>query len=93
MIAKPTDMPGFIRPRLAILKSEAPKGDLWPPEIKYDGVHVQIHINKGKRKVFTPQPRFRGSGGRLGRRVCFREISRPRLGGMPGSASGPKADN
>ena len=46
-------MPGFIKPQLATLKSKAPKGAEWLHEIKYDGYRVQLHINKGKRKVFT----------------------------------------
>src|SRR5450631_1969752 len=46
-------MPGFIQPQLATLKSTAPKGDQWLHEIKYDGYRVQIHLNKGKRKVYT----------------------------------------
>jgi bifunctional non-homologous end joining protein LigD len=45
-------MPGFIKPQLATLKSKAPKGD-WLHEIKYDGYRVQVHVNKGKRKVYT----------------------------------------
>jgi bifunctional non-homologous end joining protein LigD len=50
--SKPADMPGFIKPQLATLKSRAPKGD-WLHEIKYDGYRVQLHLNKGKRKVYT----------------------------------------
>src|ERR1700681_4290765 len=50
--AKPSEMPGFIKPQLATLKSRAPKGN-WLHEIKYDGYRVQIHLNKGKRKVYT----------------------------------------
>ena len=46
-------MPGFIRPQLATLKTKAPKGDQWLHEIKYDGYRVQVHINKGIRKVYT----------------------------------------
>jgi bifunctional non-homologous end joining protein LigD len=49
----PSEMPGFIRPQLATLKSKAPKGDQWLNEIKFDGYRVQIHLNKGKRKVYT----------------------------------------
>jgi bifunctional non-homologous end joining protein LigD len=45
-------MPGFIKPQLATLRSKAPKGD-WLHEIKFDGYRVQIHLNKGKRKVYT----------------------------------------
>jgi bifunctional non-homologous end joining protein LigD len=45
-------MPGFIKPQLATLKTKAPKGD-WLHEIKYDGYRVQIHINAGKKKVYT----------------------------------------
>jgi bifunctional non-homologous end joining protein LigD len=46
-------MPGFIRPQLATLKTKAPKGDLWLHEIKYDGYRVQLHVDSGKKKVFT----------------------------------------
>jgi bifunctional non-homologous end joining protein LigD len=46
-------MPGFIKPQLATLKANAPKGDQWLHEIKFDGYRVQIHLNKGKRKVYT----------------------------------------
>src|SRR4051812_23108768 len=46
-------MPGFIKPQLATLKAKAPKGPQWLHEIKYDGYRVQIHLNKGKKKVFT----------------------------------------
>ena len=46
-------MPGFIKPQLATLKSKAPKGDQWLHEIKFDGYRVQVHINSGKKKVFT----------------------------------------
>jgi bifunctional non-homologous end joining protein LigD len=46
-------MPGFIRPQLATLKSKAPKGEQWLHEIKFDGYRVQIHINRGKRTVYT----------------------------------------
>src|SRR4029079_4260320 len=45
-------MPGFIKPQLATLKTKAPKGD-WLHEIKYDGYRIQIHVNAGKKRVFT----------------------------------------
>lgn len=47
------DMPGFIKPQLATLKANAPKGDQRLQEMKFDGYRVQIHLNKGKRKVYT----------------------------------------
>ena len=46
-------MPGFIKPQLATLKSKAPSGEQWLHEIKYDGYRIQIHINRGKRRVYT----------------------------------------
>jgi len=46
-------MPGFIKPQLATLKTKAPKGDLWLHEIKYDGYRIQVHLNRGRKKVFT----------------------------------------
>jgi bifunctional non-homologous end joining protein LigD len=46
-------MPGFIKPQLATLKTKAPKGDLWLHEIKYDGYRVQVHVNSGRKKVYS----------------------------------------
>jgi bifunctional non-homologous end joining protein LigD len=51
--AEKSEMPGFIKPQLATLKARAPTGNQWLHEIKFDGYRVQIHLNKGKRKVFT----------------------------------------
>jgi bifunctional non-homologous end joining protein LigD len=51
--AKPAEMPGFIKPQLATLKSKAPKGEQWLHEIKYDGYRVQLHASRGRKKVFT----------------------------------------
>jgi bifunctional non-homologous end joining protein LigD len=47
--AVPSEMPGFISPQLATLKSKAPVGSKWLHEIKYDGYRLQIHLNKGAR--------------------------------------------
>jgi bifunctional non-homologous end joining protein LigD len=46
-------MPGFIKPQLATLKARAPSGDQWLHEIKFDGYRVQVHLNNGKKRVFT----------------------------------------
>jgi bifunctional non-homologous end joining protein LigD len=46
-------MPGFIKPQLATLKSKAPRGEQWLHEIKYDGYRVQVHLNRGRKKVYT----------------------------------------
>jgi bifunctional non-homologous end joining protein LigD len=46
-------MPGFIKPQLATLKSKAPKGEQWLHEIKYDGYRIQVHLNRGRKKVLT----------------------------------------
>ena len=46
-------MPGFIKPQLATLKAKAPSGEQWLHEIKFDGYRVQVHLNKGKKRVFT----------------------------------------
>jgi bifunctional non-homologous end joining protein LigD len=50
---KQVPIPGFIKPQLATLKSKAPSGDQWLHEIKYDGYRVQIHLDDGKKRVFT----------------------------------------
>jgi bifunctional non-homologous end joining protein LigD len=46
-------MPGFIKSQLATLKSRAPKGEQWLHEIKYDGYRIQVHLSRGRKKVFT----------------------------------------
>src|SRR4029078_12002576 len=46
-------MPGVIKPQLATLKTKAPKGDLWLHKIKYDGYRIQVHLDRGRKKVFT----------------------------------------
>lgn len=46
-------MPGFIKPQLATLKSRTPKGEQWLHEIKYDGYRIQVHLNRGRKKVYT----------------------------------------
>jgi bifunctional non-homologous end joining protein LigD len=51
--ARRAEMPGFIKPQLATLKSKAPAGNQWLHEIKYDGYRLQIHLNKGKRRAYT----------------------------------------
>jgi bifunctional non-homologous end joining protein LigD len=51
--AHAAEMPGFVKPQLATLKSRAPTGSQWLHEIKYDGYRLQIHLNKGKRIAYT----------------------------------------
>jgi bifunctional non-homologous end joining protein LigD len=51
--AERSEMPGFIMPQLATLKANAPKGDHWLHEIKFDGYRVQVHVNRGRKKVYT----------------------------------------
>jgi bifunctional non-homologous end joining protein LigD len=53
MAKRTLEMPGFIKPQLATLKAKAPSGDQWLHEIKFDGYRVQVHLSRGKRKVYT----------------------------------------
>jgi bifunctional non-homologous end joining protein LigD len=53
VVSKRISMPGFIKPQLATLKSKAPKGEQWLHEIKFDGYRIQVHINRGRKKIFT----------------------------------------
>jgi bifunctional non-homologous end joining protein LigD len=52
-VPKRIEMPGFIKPQLATLSTKAPQGEQWLHEIKYDGYRVQVHLNRGRKKVFT----------------------------------------
>jgi bifunctional non-homologous end joining protein LigD len=51
--AEKSEMPGFIKPQLATLKARAPSGDQWLHEVKFDGYRVQVHLNRGRKKVYT----------------------------------------
>jgi len=52
-VPKRIEMPGFIKPQLATLRTKAPQGEQWLHEIKYDGYRMQVHLNRGRKKVFT----------------------------------------
>jgi len=47
------DMPDFIPPCLATLKSNAPGGKDWLHEVKFDGYRMQAHIENGKVRLLT----------------------------------------
>ena len=49
MVKRSREMPGFIRPQLAMLKAKAANGN-YLHEIKYDGYRVQLDVNDGKKK-------------------------------------------
>jgi bifunctional non-homologous end joining protein LigD len=51
--AKATAMPSFRAPQLATLVDEAPEGDEWLSELKYDGYRSLIAIAGGEAKVYT----------------------------------------
>ncbi len=46
-------MPGWREPQLATLVAEAPEGDEWLAEMKYDGYRALIAIAGGKARIFT----------------------------------------
>jgi bifunctional non-homologous end joining protein LigD len=50
--AASAEMPGFIKPQLATLKTKAPS-EGYVHEIKYDGYRVQVHVDKGAIRIFT----------------------------------------
>ncbi|MGY3134555.1 bifunctional non-homologous end joining protein LigD [Bradyrhizobium sp. USDA 4501] len=52
MVKRTAEMPGFIKPQLATLRSRAPSGS-YLHEIKYDGYRIQLHVNRGRKKAYT----------------------------------------
>lgn len=46
-------MPPFIEPCLATLARDAPDGDQWVHEIKYDGYRIQAHVENGEVRLYT----------------------------------------
>ncbi|RFC69321.1 MULTISPECIES: DNA ligase D [Mesorhizobium] len=47
------EMPDFVPPCLATLKTSAPEGKDWLHEVKFDGYRMQAHIENGKVKLLT----------------------------------------
>ncbi|MBX3597579.1 MAG: DNA ligase D [Rhizobiaceae bacterium] len=47
------EMPEFIHPSLATLKSTAPNGQNWLHEVKFDGYRLQAHIDNGAVRLLT----------------------------------------
>ncbi len=45
--------PGFIPPELPLLVDEAPEGEDWVHEMKFDGYRLQVHIRKKNLQLFT----------------------------------------
>lgn len=45
--------PGFVSPALATLRTDAPTGDRWIHEIKFDGYRLQAHLRQGEAALLT----------------------------------------
>ena len=48
-----TALPRWIRPQLAQLVSQAPEGEQWLHEIKFDGYRMHAHLDRGAVKLLT----------------------------------------
>jgi bifunctional non-homologous end joining protein LigD len=46
-------LPAFIRPQLAKLVTEAPEGERWAHELKFDGYRVHARIDRGGAQLIT----------------------------------------
>ena len=46
-------LPEWIRPQLTQLVSEAPDGDQWLHEIKYDGFRMHARLDHGEVRLLT----------------------------------------
>jgi len=51
--ARKTAMPEFVSPQLATLVKEAPKGDEWLHELKFDGYRLLSHVQRGHVRLWT----------------------------------------
>ena len=57
--ARPAPSPGFIEACRAALREEAPSGERWVHEIKFDGYRAQAHLQKGQAAIHTRAGRDR----------------------------------
>jgi bifunctional non-homologous end joining protein LigD len=51
--AKPAPFSGFIEPCHPTLREEAPTGERWVHEIKFDGYRRQAHLRNGRPAIYT----------------------------------------
>ena len=51
--ARKAAMPAFVKPQLATLVSEAPKGDQWLHELKFDGYRMLAHLQAGEVRFWS----------------------------------------
>jgi hypothetical protein len=51
--AKPAPFPGSIEPCHPTLREEAPSGERWVHEIKFDGYRTQAHLRNGQSAVYA----------------------------------------
>ena len=51
--ARKSAMPEFISPQLATLMKEAPRGDEWLHELKFDGYRLLCHLQRGQVRLWT----------------------------------------
>jgi bifunctional non-homologous end joining protein LigD len=51
--ARKVPMPEFVSPQLATLVAEAPKGEEWLHELKFDGYRLLCHLQRGQVRLWT----------------------------------------
>src|SRR5271166_2703687 len=51
--SKAAPLPDFVPPSLATLRDEAPSGEGWVHEIKFDGYRMQARLERGKVRLLT----------------------------------------
>lgn len=51
--ARKKPMPDFIAPQLATLVKDAPEGEEWLHELKFDGYRMLCHVNRGKARFWS----------------------------------------
>lgn len=51
--ARKAQLPDFIAPQLATLVKEAPQGDEWLHELKFDGYRMLCHLKKGRARFWS----------------------------------------
>jgi ATP-dependent DNA ligase len=68
-------LPAFIRPQLAKLVTEAPEGERWAHELKFDGYRIHARLDRGGVQLITARSALDWTSKYLGLADWLKELA------------------